>query len=59
MIAGLQSCDCAGPTIRVGTEEQLGIYRLDRFERGGLEPEGVWGGSGIAAGTASPPKVEE
>lgn len=59
MSAGLQSCHCAGPTIRVGTEEQLGIYRLDRFERGGVEPEGVWDGSGIAAGTASPAQVEE
>ena len=29
----------------------LDIYRLDRFERGGVEPEGVWGGSGIAEGT--------
>jgi sarcosine oxidase subunit beta len=42
-----------------GSGEQLGIYRLDRFERGGVEPEGVWGGSGIAAGTASSAKVEE
>jgi glycine/D-amino acid oxidase-like deaminating enzyme len=42
-----------------GGGEQLGIYRLDRFERGGVEPEGVWGGSGIAAGTASSAKVEE
>jgi len=30
----------------------LNIYRLDRFERGGVEPEGVWGGSGIAGGTS-------
>jgi sarcosine oxidase subunit beta len=30
----------------------LDIYRLERFERGGVEPEGVWGGSGIAGGTA-------
>lgn len=42
-----------------GSEEQLGIYRLERFERGGVEPEGVWGGSGIAAETGSSPKVKE
>jgi glycine/D-amino acid oxidase-like deaminating enzyme len=29
----------------------LDIFRLDRFERGGVEPEGVWGGSGISGGT--------
>jgi sarcosine oxidase subunit beta len=33
-------------------ELPLEIYRLERFERGGVEREGVWGGSGIAAGTA-------
>lgn len=33
-------------------ELPLDIYRLERFERGGVEREGVWGGSGIAAGTA-------
>jgi sarcosine oxidase, subunit beta len=42
-----------------GSEEQLGIYRLERFERGGVEPEGVWGGSGIAAGTSASPNVKE
>jgi sarcosine oxidase subunit beta len=42
-----------------GPEEQFGIYRLDRFERGGAEPEGVWGGSGIAAGTGSAPQFKE
>ena len=33
-------------------ELPLNVYRLERFERGGVEPEGVWGGSGIAGGTA-------
>ncbi len=33
-------------------ELPLDIYRLERFERGGVEREGVWGGSGIAEGTA-------
>ena len=32
-------------------ELALDVYRLDRIERGGVEPEGVWGGSGIAEGT--------
>ena len=32
-------------------ELSLDVYRLERFERGGVEPEGVWGGSGIADGT--------
>jgi sarcosine oxidase subunit beta len=35
-------------------ELALDAYRLERFERGGVEPEGVWGGSGIARGTAEP-----
>ena len=30
----------------------LDIYRLERLERGDVAPEGVWGGSGIAAGMA-------
>lgn len=30
----------------------LDIYRLERFERGDVEPEGVWGGEGISRGTA-------
>jgi sarcosine oxidase subunit beta len=43
----------AAREIRGGTPElSLDIYRLDRFERGGVEPEGVWGGSGIADGTS-------
>jgi sarcosine oxidase subunit beta len=29
----------------------LAIYRLERFESGGVEPEGVWGGEGISRGT--------
>jgi len=33
-------------------ELSLNIYRLERFERGNVAPEGVWGGSGIAAGMA-------
>ena len=33
-------------------ELSLDIYRLERFERGNVAPEGVWGGSGIAAGMA-------
>jgi sarcosine oxidase, subunit beta len=33
------------------SEMPLDIYHLDRFQRGGVEPEGVWGGSGIAGGT--------
>ena len=28
----------------------LAVYRLDRFERGGVEAEGVWGGAGFAEG---------
>jgi glycine/D-amino acid oxidase-like deaminating enzyme len=39
--------------IRGGPAEHLEIYRLERFEDGGVEPEGVWGGAGIAAGTGS------
>jgi sarcosine oxidase subunit beta len=35
-----------------GAELPLGIYRLERFERGGVEREVVWGGTGIARGTA-------
>jgi flavin-dependent dehydrogenase len=36
-----------------GHEPQLplDIYRLERFERGGVEAEGVWGGEGISRGT--------
>ena len=34
-------------------ELSLEIYRLERFERGDVAPEGVWGGSGIAAGRAA------
>jgi sarcosine oxidase, subunit beta len=30
----------------------LDIYRLERFDAGGVEPEGVWGGEGISRGTA-------
>src|SRR6266850_1882427 len=33
-------------------ELSLDIYRLERFERGDVAAEGVWGGSGIAAGMA-------
>jgi glycine/D-amino acid oxidase-like deaminating enzyme len=33
------------------SELPLDVYRLERFERGGVEPEGVWGGSGVAEGT--------
>jgi hypothetical protein len=29
----------------------LDIYRIDRFESGAVEPEGVWGGEGISRGT--------
>jgi sarcosine oxidase, subunit beta len=36
-------------------ELALDIYRLERFEHGGVEAEGVWGGTGIAAGTAEVP----
>jgi len=39
--------------IRGGSPERLEIYRLERFEDGSVEPEGVWGGSGIAAGTGA------
>src|SRR4029077_3937576 len=35
-----------------GAELSLDIYRLERFEHGDVAPEGVWGGSGIAAGMA-------
>ena len=48
----------AAREIMGGNVDQLAIYRLDRFDRGGVEPEGVWGGSGIAAG-ASSAKAEE
>jgi sarcosine oxidase subunit beta len=34
-------------------ELPLDIYRLERFERGGVEPEGVWGGTGIAEGVSA------
>jgi sarcosine oxidase, subunit beta len=34
-------------------ELPLDAYRLERFERGGVEREAVWGGTGIAGGTAS------
>ncbi len=39
------------------SELPLDVYRLERFERGSVEPEEVWGGGGIAAGTtgARPP----
>jgi hypothetical protein len=36
----------------MNAELSLDIYRLERFERGDVAPEGVWGGSGIAAGMA-------
>jgi sarcosine oxidase subunit beta len=37
--------------IRGGTPRlPLDIYRLERFERGDVEPEGVWGGEGISGG---------
>jgi sarcosine oxidase subunit beta len=29
----------------------LDVYRFDRFEKGDVEPEGVWGGEGISRGT--------
>ena len=42
--------------IRGGTPSlPLDIYRLDRFESGGVEPEGVWGGEGISRGTEEVP----
>jgi sarcosine oxidase subunit beta len=34
------------------SELPLDIYRLERLERGDVAPEGIWGGSGIAAGMA-------
>ncbi len=34
-------------------ELALDIYRLDRFASGGVESEGLWGGTGISAGTAA------
>jgi glycine/D-amino acid oxidase-like deaminating enzyme len=34
-------------------ELSLDIYRLERFERGDVAPESIWGGSGIAAGMAA------
>src|SRR5204863_5524497 len=51
----------AAREIRGGPPEHLEIYRLERFENGGVESEGVWGGSGIAAGTgaALPPSGGE
>ncbi|HVC99945.1 MAG TPA: FAD-binding oxidoreductase [Candidatus Dormibacteraeota bacterium] len=33
----------------------LDIYRLERLDAGGVEPEGVWGGEGISRGTAEVP----
>jgi sarcosine oxidase, subunit beta len=33
----------------------LDIYRLERFEAGGVEPEGVWGGEGVSRGTSEVP----
>ena len=33
----------------------LDIYRLERFERGDVEPEGVWGGEAISQGTREVP----
>ena len=51
----------AAREIRGGSTEHLEIYRLERFEGGSVEPEGVWGGSGIAAGTGvgAPPIIRE
>jgi glycine/D-amino acid oxidase-like deaminating enzyme len=49
----------AAREIMGATQEALEIYRLDRFERGGVEPEGVWGGSGIAAGMGSAGQARE
>jgi sarcosine oxidase subunit beta len=38
--------------VRGGTPSlPLDIYRLERFESGTVEPEGVWGGEGISRGT--------
>lgn len=38
--------------IRGGTPGlALDIYRFERFERGDVEPEGVWGGEGVSRGT--------
>ena len=38
--------------IRSGTPElSLAIYRLERFESGNVEREGVWGGEGVSRGT--------
>lgn len=38
--------------LRGGTPTlSLDIYRLERFESGTVEPEGVWGGEGISRGT--------
>jgi len=57
--SGHGMCLAPGLALEVARELQgrpahiaLDIYRLERFERGGVEPEGVWGGSGIAAGTS-------
>jgi len=33
-----------------GLRQQFTQDRLDRFERGGVEAEGVWGGEGFAEG---------
>ncbi len=51
----------AAREIRGGSPEHLEIYRLERFEQGSVEPETVWGGSGIAAGAGagSPSIIKE
>ncbi|MDQ6945570.1 MAG: FAD-binding oxidoreductase [Actinomycetota bacterium] len=42
--------------VRGGTSRlPLDIYRLERFESGTWEPEGVWGGQGISGGTQEVP----
>jgi hypothetical protein len=33
-------------------ELPLDVYRLERFEKGDVEAEGVWGGEAISRGTA-------
>jgi hypothetical protein len=47
--------------IRGGTPSlPLDIYRLERFESGGVEPEGVWGGEGVSRGTREePPQISQ
>jgi sarcosine oxidase, subunit beta len=41
----------AATEVRGGTPRlPLDVYRLDRFQRGDVEPEGVWGGEGISGG---------